>query len=41
VWKYFFLARIRCSVYIINSPLAVNCIVQLSMYLCDCKQGRP
>jgi len=33
--KYFFLVRIRCSVYIINSPLAGNCMCTWAPYLFD------
>jgi len=37
LWKYFFLVRIHCSVYIINSLLAVNCMCSWVSYLFDCK----
>jgi len=37
LWKYFFLPRIHCSVYIINSLLAANCISSWAPYLFDCK----
>ena len=37
LWKYFFLARIHCSVYIINSLLAANCMCSWVSYLFRCK----
>ena len=35
--KYFFLVKIHCSVYTINSLLAANCMFSCAPYLSDCK----
>ena len=37
LWKYFFLARIHCSVYIKNSLLAAKCMCNWVSYLFRCK----
>ena len=37
LWKYFFLLRINCSVYIINSLLVANCMCSWAPYLFDCR----
>jgi len=37
LWKYFFLVRIHCRVYIINSLLAAICLCRRLSYLLDCK----
>ena len=38
LWKYFFFVRIHCSVHIINSLLAANCMYSWAPYLFDnCK----
>ena len=37
LWKYFFLVRIHCSVYVINSLLAATCLCSRVSYLLDCK----
>jgi len=37
LWKYFFLVGIHCSVYIINSLLAANCMFSWAQHLFDCK----
>ena len=37
LWKYFFLVRIHCSVYITNSLLAANCMFSWASYLLHCK----
>jgi len=37
LWKYFFLVKIHCNVYIINSLLAANCMCNWVSYLFDSK----
>jgi len=37
LWKYLFLVRIHCTVYIINSLLAANCMFSWAPYLFDWK----
>ena len=37
LWKYFLLSKMHCSVYIINSLLAANCMCSWAPYLFDCK----
>ena len=37
LWKYYFLVRMHCSVYIINSLLSADCICSWAPYLFDCK----
>jgi len=38
MWKYFFFVRIHCSVYVIYSLLAANCMCSWEPYSFDCKR---